>query len=582
MTDCIPCRNKPPRHHPRVTPTGLMTGSACGIPGTAGDCNLNSDGTPVVTPTPTPGACIQTPQGLICPDSELCSPWQLTTNDDTCEVSTYVTEQLNIAGADLNVYKLLGVYAQGKLCDLSGNGNPISNGYMPNFPAANAFDKYISEWRSAQVGTQVTASAYIGYDFGPIKLNNGRETYGIETAVKHDVAMIKIKQGCDSQNRVTKLRVERSNDGIKWYGVAVLDTPDCDGLVTLPFKRTVPSRYWRLRPVAFNGGAQDYWTVQAIQLIDYETTTVTNIQDRILLENRDRNYATDPIAMKCYYNPIDVQAFMSKFGPYQGADVYNIQVSFSQTIAVMNRPFVVGDIIEIPSLIQYDTNMTPIKKYLEITDVNWAVNGYTASWVPTLYRLLAVPAMASEETQDIFGKLTEHLDDTGLSDNNDGNATMYQDISNISKTAKALANDAVPERGQNDANIAVIPDKDIKSVLSQTQSGNQLNIGKLNVARNPYSKDGLPPNGLPFTEGDDFPANPKNGDYHRMTYKLVNGKINENIAPRLYRYYERKKYWVYIQTDERYRARKTQPKLQEFIDPINNPINPAKEPEIPK
>ena len=555
------------------SPQVTLTGAACGIPdNTAGDCALNADGTPVTTPSASNnGACIETPNGLICPQNETCSPWQLTQTSDTCQIDDYIDEQLNIAGADLNVYKLLGIHEQGKLLDLASNGNAISAGYLSNFPASNAFDKFITEWRSSQTGAKVLSSAYIGYDFGPFKLNNGRDRYGIETAVKHDIAMIRIKQGCDAQNRATKVRVERSDDGVKWYGAAILNVPDCDGLVSLQFKKTVPSRFWRIRPLAFNGGVDDYWTVQALQLINYEATALGNIQDRILLENRDRDYLETPITMKCYYTPLDVQANSSKFGWFQN-DVYTIQVSFGQAVSMLGRPFVVGDIVQLPSDNQYSPlTMQPVLKYLEVTDVAWNATSYTPSWVPTMQRLLAVPALASEETQQIFGKLGETIDSTGLSDNNDGSNQKYQDISNISKTAKAKANTAVPERGQDDADIAEVSRE---GIISAAKLG--IDIAKLNVTKTPYSRDGLPPNGEPYTTGEAFPDNPKNGDYHRMTYE----KMGNDIAPRLYRYFERKQSWLLIQVDQRFKLRKSKPTLQEFIDPADSAVvDPAKEKE---
>jgi surface protein len=564
MSTCIPCQ---------MNPSPTLTGTACGIiNNTAGDCSLNADGTPMTTPSiSNNGACIETPNGLVCPQSETCSPWQLTQNSDTCQIDDYIAEQLNIAGADLNVYKLLGIHEQGKLLDLASNGNAISAGFLPNFPASNAFDKFITEWRSSQTGTAVLSSSYIGYDFGPFKLNNGRDRYGIETAVKHDIAMIRIKQGCDSKNRATKIRVERSDDGLKWYGAAIINIPDCEGLVSLQFKKTIPSRFWRIRPLAFNGGVNDYWIVQALQLINYEATAVNNIQDRILLENRDRDYLSTPIAMKCYYTPLDVQANSSKFGWFQN-DVYTIQVSFGQTVSILGRPFVVGDIVQLPSDNQYSpTTMQPVLKYLEITDVAWNAASYTPSWIPTMQRLLAVPALASQETQQIFGKLTENIDSTGLTDNNDGSATKYQDISNISKTARAKANTAVPERGQDDSDIAQISDDGIISAASLG-----IDIAKLNVAKTPYSRDGLPPNGEPFTTGDAFPTDPKNGDYHRLTYD----GMGNDIAPRLYRYFLRKKTWLLQQVDQRFKLRKTKPILQEFIDPDNSGlVYPDKEKE---
>ncbi|MHA2404370.1 MAG: discoidin domain-containing protein, partial [Candidatus Kariarchaeaceae archaeon] len=251
-----------------------------------------------------PSGCIETPNGIKCPNtapSDVCRPFQLSENADECIIEDYVEEALNIGGAQLNVFKLLGVHEQGQLTDQTGNGTAISGGDTTNFPAENAFDEFVTAWRSLQTGAGVTASSFIGYDFGIIRLNNLRTMYGDTKDETRDVSTLRIKQASNANNRVTRARVERSNDAVKWFGVDVVDLPDCDKLVTVNFRRSVPSRYWRLRPVEFSGGDSDFWGVAALELIDYEQTQVSNIQDRLFLENRSRDYNTPPTVIKGFY-----------------------------------------------------------------------------------------------------------------------------------------------------------------------------------------------------------------------------------------------------------------------------------------
>lgn len=572
MSNCINCN---------LGPTPLpLSGADCGITNTnpinsTGNCALDANGNPIVTPTVTPtggNGCIQTPNGLICPQNVTCSPFDLSQQaTDTCIANNFVEESINIGGAPLNVYKLLGVHEQGLLQDLTGTGSAISNGDMPNFPAANAFDKTIYEWRSQQTGTAVLANAYVGYDFGNYKLDNGRVRYGIETAVKHDVASLKIMQGCEKSARVTKVRVERSADGQKWFGVTLLNVPDCDGLVTLNFNHSVPSRYWRIRPLTFNGGPSDYWVVRALQFMDYEVTNIKNIEDRILLENRDRDYQSSAIGMKCSYTPIDVVSNSTKFGFWQGdTDRYILDVSFTQAVQSLGRPFVIGDIVQLPSETQYRPDLTPVLKYLEIVDVAWAVSGFSANWVPTLQRLIATPAYASQETQDIFGKLTEDQDVMGLVDIDNGNSPLYQDYTAINDTIKAAANTASPERGEDDADMTQLS-KEVYDFAAEHP--NMHFPARIDRNRNKYGIDALPPNGLPFTQGDTFPANPKNGDYHRLTYSHT----GKDIPARLYRYSVAKMHWVYMETDKRHLFNNTKPILQEFLNPHNSVSIPVEE-----
>lgn len=536
-----------------------------------GNCPLDENGNPVVTPLPVDtsnNSCITTPSGLICPVMDQCSPWDLTESPEACLISDLIDESLQIGGAVLNVYRLLGIHEQGSLQDLIGAGTSFSNGFLPNYSSANAFDKFITEWRSLQLGSDVIKSAFIGYDFGPIKLNNGRNKYGIETAIKHDISRINIKQACDAVNRVTKIRIERSNDGEKWFGVAILSIPDCDGLITLDFPRSVPSRFWRLRPLQFNGSIDDYWGIQALQFVDYERTQLNNIQDKILLENRDRDYDEMAIRMKGSYTPLDVIANQTKFGFFQDADRYVIETSFTGTIRALGRPIVIGDIIQLPSETQYTPTLAPVLKYLEVVDVSWSVNGYTPTWVPTMYRIIAVPAISSQETQDLFGKLTRDVDNSGLVDIDNGNNLVYQDNSDISQTISADANTMVPERGEDTSQITQFSSE----LLKFSDDHPHMNIGNVNRKRNGYAIDAMPPNGESYTEGDVFPVNPANGAYHRLTYKQT--VPDKDIPPRLYRFSSKKLKWIYLETDRRYEARNTKPRLQEFLDPDISSVTP--------
>lgn len=550
-----------------------QTGIACGIVdenplNQIGNCSVDSDGNPIVTSTATVtngGSCVTLPTGQLCPATEVCSPWDLTLGPEACLISNLVSESIEISGAPINVYKLLGVHEQGSLQDLTGAGTAISSGDMPNFSAQNAFDKFNTEWRSIHTGPDVLKHAFIGYDFGPIKLNNGRNRYGIETAIKHDIAMFKIKQGCDAINRVTKVRLERSADGEKWYGVSILQLPDCDGIVNISFNRSVPSRFWRIRPIQFNGGNHDFWAIKAFQLIDYEATHVSNIQDRIFMENRDRDYKKTPDKIKGIYTPIDVIGNQTTFGWFQQDDKYVIEFSFTKTIQVLGRPFIVGDIIEIPSEIRYRPDLSASLKYLEIENVDWSATSYTPSWVPTLLKVIAVPAIASQETQDLFGPIVPNLDDTGLSNIDDGTNKVYQDYSAISQTIKADANTMVPEGGSDFADVAKFSDE-----LLAYSKQHGFNVQKFDRKPGVHGQDAMPPNGLPYTQGEEWPKSPKNGDYHRLTYDSV----QKNIPPRLFRWSSKKNQWIYLETDARYVMRHSKEFLDEFKNPENSSVTP--------
>lgn len=527
---------------------------------------------------------------ILCPvnPTDVTSPFQFVLSNDACVQDVNLTESLNIAGAVVNIYKLLGIHEQCKLVDATGLGVAISGGDGGTYVAANAFDKFATEWHSAQTGSAVTASAWIGYDFGEIKtLDLTRRMYGIRTDIRKQITAFLIKQDSNPLNRATQVRLEYSHNSVEWYGAGLATLPDDDCLNTILMRSSVPSRYWRLRPTKFNGSTTgngtctstatfngttvtgnfgSFWGVQALQLVNnYIATQQQNIEDPILQENRDRDYSTEPVLLKGYYDLLDVPTELTRLGLELPKQIFSIQVSFSATVANLGRPIVIGDIIELPSETQYSPYMIPIKKWLEVTDVQWATNGFTPTWQPLLLKITASPALASQETQDIFGNLAEEpvAGGLGLMDKGNGRNPNYQDFSDIAATIIADAKTEVPERGREGSGL--IRKFTPEELLSAQQQG--LPAGRLNNIglwpKGSYVEDAMPPNNLPFTEGSTLPpiAGVKDGVYFRLNYVGMAG----NIPSRLYRYSSAKSRWIYLETDRRQAGNPTKPILQEFL-----------------
>lgn len=544
--------------------------------GTVGPDFPSNQGT--TGPQSSTNGCITTSSGVKCPTPPVsdpnCNPFQLTDDTASCFIDSVVNESLNIAGADLHVYKLLGVHEQCKLTDVTGNGRAISNGSQPHFPASYAFDIYKSEWRSVQRGEDVITLSAIGYDFGEIKTSdNSRRRYGINANVRKHITAIAIKQSSDSLKRATKVRIERSDNCEKWYGVAVVDLPDNDCLNTILFNDSVPMRFWRLRPVAFNGGANDYWGVQAIKMYhNYIATNEDNIQDKILFENRDRDYAEEPILLKGSYDLLDISTELSRFGIEIPSATMQFSIGFTSCVALLGRPLIIGDIIEVPSEAQYTPTMQKIKRWVEVTDVAWATTGYTPGWQPTLLKVTAQPAFASQETQDIFGDLAENkVDSLGLMDKGNGKNPNYQDYSDIEQTIQSLAADAVPEAGEEYS--SVVRQWEPEELAEAAKHGILPNLMKIGQVPTPFAsylvEDAMPPNNAPFTEGPIYPTSPKHGDYHRLIYE----GLSKDVPAQLYRYSQTKGRWVYLESDRRAAWNSDKPVLEEFLrSPDRKPI----------
>jgi len=562
---------------------------------------------------------------------DLCTGTWRIGEDDPCSQNDgktaegYAAEALEISGALINVFKLLGVHEQGLLIDLTGSGYPLSSGSAGGSNVANAFDATPATWTSSQVGSAVTsAPAYLGYYFGTKKTSMNTEKYAPPQPIMQHITTVKIQQGALAANRVLQARIERATGaltmssvgftgtgngtltnsklgfkpsagqilivatspttfdvmssstgplgtatvgtafgsnsivftinvgtipfvigdtfsitlGLDWKRVDVVNLPNTANLETINVRPSSPAPYWRIVPLMFAGTASDSWEVNKLELLDYQATSIDNIEDTLFLENRDRDYSQISIPLKAHYSPFDAVGDLGKFG-ISILDQYIFTVSFAKMVELLGRPIIVGDVIEVTPELQYDQHLLPVKKYLEVTEAGWAAEGFTPGWRPVLYRFQAQQLLPSAEHKDLFG--TPEQQKYAVDD-----STFFAGIGQLETTPLTVtedlgqqAVDAVPERGQDPQEIA----SGIPKIPTKIPGG----IGEYD-GRDTYIEDGLPPDGLPYGEGYKLPelTAAADGDYFRLNYP-----INLKIPPRLYRFSLYKNKWLYLETDRR-------------------------------
>ena len=336
---------------------------------------------------------------------------------------------------------------------------------------------------------------------------------------------------------------------LDWFRVDVVNLPDTNEAALIRIKQSAASRYWRIVPTSFSGVATNQpWEVQTLELFDYQATRLDDIQDQLFMENRDRDYSKQSISFKVSYQPFDAISDLSKFG-FQVADVYSFTTVFSTMVKALGRPIVVGDILEVPSEMQYDHNLKPVRKFLEVTDTSWSSDGYTTAWRPITFKFQASQVIASQENRDILGTV-----DTQKYVVDDG--TFFDGIEQIqtgqltaTEAVNAEATLAMPEKGSNVREVA--------SGMSNGTGGPGSYDG-----RDLYIEDGLPPDGLAYTEGFKLPdvAGQTDGTYFRMNYDPKLG-----IASRLYRFNLVKNKWMYVETYRRAERNSMKPSQQEMF-----------------
>lgn len=587
------------------------------------------------------------------PNKPCIGEWEISGEDDLCarnEASvqeSWAAENININGAPLNIYKLLGVHEQGD-GSVINRGKLMSSTSAPGYPISNINSG--GAWRSIQQGANIAGKAFIGVDFG-VALATPSDLPANSPAKPNwqNVGAIILKQGNTAFNYARQVKVEIAdgktqigevqftgvgngqlstlsvgpnavamtvsvmaissstfqviakpvvgamkelgvavanvpfqstfanftiNDGSQefqpgdmfsfqidyvWKRVGVYNLGQSINSYTMNLQTKLLAKAVRVTPTLYTG--TDSWEVEVFDVLDSPPTNINNIQDLFFQENRDRDYAKAPLRLKAQYSIGDSISDLSKFG-LNILDQYSFVVSFAVMVELLGRPVVTGDIIEVIPEMQYDHNLRPVKKFLEVTDTGWASVGYTPAWKPTLYRFQAQEALPSQETRDLFGTFDTQkyiTADTILGDMGVG----HIDISPLTNTEEVIkdAAKAVPERGSDDGLTVElvhmnppVPNPNVKG---------QPEPVKMKASAPTYVEDGLPKNGEPYGEGYKLPdpTTSKDGEYFRLYYPE-----STKVPPALYRFSAMKARWIRIEVDRRIEYTSAKPSMHKILN----------------
>ena len=138
----------------------------------------------------------------------------------------------------------------------------------------------------------------------------------------------------------------------------------------------------------------------------YSTLSPTNIQDLLFLENRDRTYDPNIYRLRGHYNVQNLDFDLSQFGLFLNNDIIFITVHYNDMIELVGRKLMVGDVLELPHLLDYnplkETIPVALKRFYQITDSNYASEGFTQTWYPHLWRIKCEPLVDSQEFSQIL------------------------------------------------------------------------------------------------------------------------------------------------------------------------------------
>lgn len=138
----------------------------------------------------------------------------------------------------------------------------------------------------------------------------------------------------------------------------------------------------------------------------YDQMDPMHIQDLLFLENRDRTYEPDIIRLRGHYNVQNLDFDLSQFGLFLNNDILFITVHYNSMIDLLGRKLIVGDVLELPHLLDYhplnDAVPTSLRRFYHVTDGNYASEGFSPTWFPHLWRIKCEPLVDSQEFSQIL------------------------------------------------------------------------------------------------------------------------------------------------------------------------------------
>lgn len=275
----------------------------------------------------------------------------------------------------------------------------------------------------------------------------------------------------------------------------------------------------------------------------YDTQSPFNIQDLLLLENRDRKYDTDIYLLRGIYQRSDNDFDLTQFGIFLQTGTLMMVFHYNEMMATVGRKIMNGDVLELQHLRDTDVTDVPaaLKRFYVVGDCSWAAEGFSPTWYPHLWRCKLNPLVDSQEYKDILKqiKVENTLGPMGTSVPPGGTPltdimSTYNKFIDINEAVIAQAEVEVPQSGYDVSKIysfgsdaagnlakgSLSADDSIDTSDSSITSDSATYSPTKQQNPDGYlTGDGLAPNGLPVGAGVSFPGGAQNGDYFlRLDY----------------------------------------------------------------
>lgn len=260
-------------------------------------------------------------------------------------------------------------------------------------------------------------------------------------------------------------------------------------------------------------------------LPQYPNDAATNIQDILLLENRDRKYDETVYSLMGSYNVQDNDFDLSQFGLFLSADTLFIQFHLNDMIDLIGRKLMPGDVLELPHL-RDDTLLDDeddgisdkhaLPKLYKVEDASRSSEGFSPTWYPHIWRVKISPLTDSQEYRDLLDRDIGYFNDgfpanyDGTDANNDGSGgdvgTTLKELVSTFENEIEISN-AIIEEAESQ-----VPNRNVEHTHLYVTDDNEQGFPYLHMT------DGEPPNGATLLgSGTEFPEMADDGSWFLRT-----------------------------------------------------------------
>jgi hypothetical protein len=266
------------------------------------------------------------------------------------------------------------------------------------------------------------------------------------------------------------------------------------------------------------GPSKDYTQPQ------YTEVSPTGIQDLLFLENRDRVYDPNIYRLRGHYNVQNLDFDLSQFGLFLNNDIIFINVHYNDMIDIVGRKLMVGDVLELPHLLDYnplkETIPVALKRFYQITDANFSSEGFSQTWYPHMWRIKCEPLIDSQEFTQIFNEPTNLDTYLGQWDSTKMYPAGYV-ITFGDKNYKAITDVPIGIMPPNATYWELDPDQNLRDIIATYNKNLAVNDAVLAEAERLLPKSGYDAGGLYIV--------PTYGEYESNTQ--LSGKYNQPAPP---------------------------------------------------